>query len=97
MPGYLRETTQTSAMTTQRKSGNRFPVEISDEELLTNSNFERISKIMPAIDTLNTEENENQDSGQGLHMSSNDRRLLAHLLAENAQLKQLLAETEREM
>jgi hypothetical protein len=102
MPVYLRETTQTSARTANAKSVNRTPVDlISEEDLLANSNFDRISKILPRVDTLNTEENDQdvQDLSQGLfpNASSNDRRLVANLLAENAQLKQLLAETEREM
>lgn len=67
---------------------------ISDEDLM-NSNFGRISKILPGPEHLLTDENDRDtpvsDQYPNLDSSSNERKLIMQLLSENSQLKQIIA------
>jgi len=73
---------------------------ISDEDLM-NSNFERISKIMPNPENLLTDEGDRDTPVSGddpnLDNSSNERKLIMQLLSENTQLKQIIAQKDKQI
>jgi len=71
---------------------------ISDEDLM-NSNFERISKIMPNPENLLTDEGDRDTPKSGeypnLENSVNERKLIMQLINENTYLKQVIAQKDK--
>jgi len=71
---------------------------ISDEDLM-NSNFERISKIMPNPENLLTDEGDRDTPKSGeypnLENSVNERKLILQLINENSYLKQVIAQKDK--